>query len=169
MCRITQCGPPRGDATPAGARDSGTAPRLLSPAFVIATRARRRERCPVYVSIVSANPETLDGLHAYLGGAGVASHCTRCLQDLALVAPQATTAAVIFPDDFEHEEVLALVRQLRRARPRLLSLIVTREPQRFREAAHADGRSLPPIVLPKPSFGWDILDAIRAHSDATEV
>ena len=121
------------------------------------------------MAIVSANSETLDGLHAYLGGAGVASRCTRHLQDLALVAAQATTAAVIFPDDFDHEEVLKVVRQLRRVRPRLLSLIVTREPQRFREAAQADGRSLPPIVLPKPSFGWDILDAIRAHSRPVEV
>ncbi len=142
---------------------------MLSTAFVMATRARRTQRYPVHVAIVSANSETLDGLHAYLGGAGVASRCTRHLQDVALVAPQVTTAAVIFPDDFEHEEVLKLVRQLRRVRPGLLSLIVTREPQRFREAAQADGRSLPPIVLPKPSFGWDILDAIRAHSGAAEV
>jgi hypothetical protein len=137
---------------------------LLSSPIVIATRARRKARDPVYVSIVSANPETLDGLHAYLGGAGIPSHCIRYLQDLARVGPKAATAAVIFPDDFEHEEVLKIVRQLRRTRPRLLSLIVTREPRRFREAAQADGRSLPPIVLPKPSFGWDILDAIRAHS-----
>jgi hypothetical protein len=136
---------------------------------VIAPRVRPKERCPVHVSIVSSNPETLDGLHAYLGDAGVPSHCTRYLQDLALVAPRVTTAAVIFPDDFEHEAVLKMMRQLRRVRPQLLSLIVTREPQRFREAAQSDGRSLPPIVLPKPSFGWDILDAIRAHSAAAEV
>ena len=123
----------------------------------------------MHVSIVSANPETLDGLHAYLCGAGVPSHCTRAVQDLVLASPESATAAVIFPDDFEHEEVLTVVRELRRARPRLLSLIVTREPHRFRDVTQADGRSLPPIVLPKPSFGWDILDAIRAHSEGAKV
>ena len=135
---------------------------------MVATRAGRKARAPVYVSIVSANPETLDGLHAYLCGAGIVSHCTRTLQDLA-VAPPSAMAAVIFPDDFEHHEVLTLVRALRRTRPRLLLLIVTREPQRFRDVVQADGRSLPPVVLPRPSFGWDILDAIRAHSDAAPV
>jgi hypothetical protein len=135
---------------------------------VVGTHAGRKARAPTYVSIVSANPETLDGLHAYLCGAGVLSHCTRTLQDLA-IAPSSAKAAIIFPDDFEHHEVVALVRELRRTRPRLLSLIVTREPQRFRDVVQADGRSLPPIVLPRPSFGWDILDAIRAHSDAAPV
>ena len=121
------------------------------------------------MTIVSANPETLDGLQSYLGGAGVPSHCTRALLDLEMVAPQCATAAVIFPDDFDDGVVLALVRTLRRIRPRLLSLIVTREPRRFHDVVQADGRSLPPIVLPKPSFGWDILDAIRAHDDSDQV
>jgi hypothetical protein len=151
----------------AGAGNSQTAPRLLCGPVVVATHARRKAR--VYVSIVSANPETLDGLHSYLCGAGVSSHCTRGVQDLALVAPELATAAVIFPDDFENEEVLVLLRALRRARPRLLSLIVTRAPQCFRDVVQDDGRSLPPVVLPKPSFGWDILDAIRAHSEAAHV
>ena len=86
-----------------------------------------------------------------------------------MVAPKRANAAVIFPDDFEDREMLKLVRLLRRTRPRLLSLIVTREPQRFRDVVQADGRSLPPIILAKPSFGWEILDAIRAHSDADQV
>jgi hypothetical protein len=131
---------------------------------VVATQPRRKSRTLIYVSIVSANAETLDGLQAYLSGAGVPSHCTRALQDLERVAPQCATAAVIFPDDFEDGDVVTLMQQLRRTRPRLFSLIVTRRPQRFRDAVRADGRSLPPLILPKPSFGWDILDAIRAHA-----
>ena len=86
-----------------------------------------------------------------------------------MAAPPGATAAIIFPDDFEDEAVRALIRQLRRARPRLLSVIVTRAPQRFLDIAKPDGRSLPPIMLPKPSFGWDILDAIRAHANSTQV
>jgi hypothetical protein len=91
------------------------------------------------------------------------------VRDLDRVAPLYATAAVLFPDDFSDEEVVTLVKRLRRTRPRLLSLIVTREPQRFHDVAKPDGRSLPPIMLPKPSFGWDILDAIRAQADAKEV
>ena len=136
---------------------------------MIAINARRKSRAPIHVAIVSANPETLDGLQAYLSGAGIPSHCTRAVLDLNMVAPQRATAAVIFPDEFEEPQVLALMRQLRRSRPRFLSLIVTREPQRFHEVVQVDGRSLPPIILPKPSFGWDILDAIRAHANAAQV
>ncbi|MGD0673860.1 MAG: hypothetical protein ABSC94_00485 [Polyangiaceae bacterium] len=119
------------------------------------------------MSIVSANPETLDGLQAYLGGVGVSSRCTRVVEDIDMVAPPRATAAVIFPDDFDDERVLPVVRQLRRMRPRLFSLIVTRNPRRFRDVSKPDGRSLPPIMLPKPFYGWDILDAIRAHADAS--
>src|SRR5258706_11385024 len=121
-------------------------------------------RPPIYVAIVSKNRETVESLHAYLKQAGVASHGTRAVHDLDMVAPEFATAAVIFPDDFQHDEAFVLVRELRRLRPRLLSLIVTKEPTRFRSVTDADGRSLPPIVLPRPSFGWDILDAIRAHA-----
>ncbi len=123
----------------------------------------KRRKAPTYVTIVSNNPETLDGLQAYLAEAGVPSHCTRAIGDLAMVAPDCATAAVIFPDDFADNAVISLLRQLRKTRPRLLALLVTREPQRFRAVLDADDRSLPPIALPKPSFGWDILDAIRAH------
>lgn len=135
---------------------------------MVVTHARRKARAPIYVSIVSANPETLDGLHAYFEGAGVSSHCTRAVRNLDRVAPRRTTATVLFPDDFEDDEVRDLVKRLRRTRPRLFSLIVTREPQPFHDVVKPDGRSLPPIMLPKPSFGWDILDAIRAQADAEE-
>jgi hypothetical protein len=142
---------------------------LLLGLGVPANQARRKAKAPIYVSIVSANPETIDGLQAYFGGVGVPSQCTRAVQDLDMVAPDCATAAVIFPDDFADREVHSLIREIRRSRPKLLALLVTRTPQRFREAVEPDGRSLPPIVLPKPSFGWDILDAIRAHADAAPV
>jgi hypothetical protein len=125
----------------------------------------KKARSQPYVAIVSNNPETLDGLQTYLQQAGVPSHGTRALHDLNMVAPEFATAAVIFPDDFANDAAVALVRNLRRRRPRLLALIVTREPHRFRSLTDADGRSRPPLVLPRPSFGWDILDAIRADAE----
>ncbi|MGH7327287.1 MAG: hypothetical protein ACREJX_02945, partial [Polyangiaceae bacterium] len=82
---------------------------------------------------------------------------------------QCATAAVLFPDDFEVDAAVALVRELRRTRPKLLALIVTREPHRFRDVVRGDGRSLRPILLPRPSFGWEILDAIRAYADTEQI
>jgi hypothetical protein len=121
------------------------------------------------VSIVSANPETLDSLQAYFAAAGVSSQGTDAVRNLDVVAPRKATAAVIFPDDFEGGDIITLLRDLRRHRPRLLSVLVTREPQRIRDMVPADDGSLAPVMLPKPSFGWDILDAIRAHTDAIQV
>src|SRR4051812_30317253 len=89
----------------------------------------------VYVSILSNNAETLDGLQAYLRGAGVPCRCTRTIENLETVAPSRATAVVIFPDDFGEAEVIALVQQLRRSRPRVLALLITREPQKFRSVA----------------------------------
>ena len=126
---------------------------------------RTRSSAPVYVTLIADNPETVDALHAYLGGAGVASHSTRALRDASMVPP-ATTAVVMFPDEFGVEDVVASIVSLRSARPRVLILFVTGAPQRFGSALGPDGRSVPPMVLPRPAFGWTILDAIRARASA---
>jgi hypothetical protein len=116
----------------------------------------------LYVTIVSNNAETLERLQAYFDEAGVPTHGTRAVRDLSMIAP-ATTAVVLFPDDFEGEDVSGLLANLRRLRPKLLVLVVTREPHKYEIELTADPRSVQPIVLPKPCFGWSILDAIRAH------
>ena len=118
------------------------------------------------VSIVSKNAETVGELRAYFESVGIRACSTRAVRDVDAVAPSEAIAAVIFPDDYGEKEMLELVRALRQKRPRLLALLVTREPNRFRGAIAADGKSLPPLVLPRPSFGWEIVDAIRAHAAA---
>jgi hypothetical protein len=130
----------------------------------------RRSKQPASssVSILSSNPETLDGLQGYLNRLGVVARCARTIQHFDTIAPKQVTVAVIFPDDYVHAEVVALVKKLRRLRPQLLTLLVTHEPQRFFSVVAVDGRSIAPVLLPKPSFGWDILDAIRAHALAEQ-
>jgi len=121
------------------------------------------------VMILSANPETADGLQAYLLGAGLPSQCIRDLRDLERPVSAPPAALVVFPDDFGHVEVLRVLRRLRRARPHALVLLVTREPQHFRGAVDADRGSRPPILLARPCFGWDILDVIRTHSPSASL
>ena len=120
----------------------------------------------IHVTVIADSPETIDGLHGYLDGAGVESHAGRTLRDAKMV-PLKSTAVVIFPDEFAVDDVVTSITSLRAARPRLLILLVTGAPQRFRPALEPDGRSLPPVVLPKPAFGWTILDAIRAHASSS--
>jgi hypothetical protein len=118
---------------------------------------------PLYVSVIADNPETRDGLRDYLREAGVTTQATGALNDTVAV-PRAATAVVIFPDEFGAKEIVASVLSLRTVRPRLLILLVTGVPQRFRAALEPDGRSPLPVILPKPVFGWSILDAIREYA-----
>jgi hypothetical protein len=122
------------------------------------------DRAVARVAIVAGNVETLDGLAAYLRSLGFPCRTTRFLNDLTEAAPD-DVAAVIFPDDFGHVDVTSFLRELRQERPRLLALLVTREPSRFKDVVAPDGRSPSPLVFARPTFGWEISDAIRTHTE----
>jgi hypothetical protein len=47
-----------------------------------------------------------------------------------------------------------------------LVVVVTREPQRFEEAFNRAGGAPAPVIVPKPAWGWIILDAIRGPLEA---
>jgi hypothetical protein len=111
------------------------------------------------VAIVSTNPETLDGLHGYLNAAGVHARCLRELDACSRSAPASTRAFIVFPDDFAWEHVVAAVAELTAGRPSALPILVTAHPKRFAKLIDADKV----LVVPRPVWGWTILDAIRAH------
>ncbi|HEX9295523.1 MAG TPA: hypothetical protein VF881_06795 [Polyangiaceae bacterium] len=117
-------------------------------------------RRPVHVTIVSANEETLDGLQTYLQQAGLDARGTRQLEG-GRTAESPQGAVVFFPDEFVRENVLREVRRLRRDQPRVLVVLVTSEPHRFVEALDIDDKPPHPVIVPKPVWGWIILDAIR--------
>lgn len=118
---------------------------------------------PLRVTVVSSNVETLERLLAYLEESGAPARGERSIDALKAIAT-GTTAVVLFPDDYDADGVTAALLELRRLRPRVLIVVVTRTPRRFQAALAPDGRSLPPLLMPKASFGWSILDAIRAHA-----
>ena len=122
---------------------------------------------PLHVSVIAANPETIQGLRDYLRHAGVSTDTRQGLQ-AATPVPLSAAAVVLFPDELDAPEVMRWVASLRTARPRVLIVAVTSLPQRLHPALDPDGRSSPPLVLPKPAFGWSILDAIRAHASSAE-
>ena len=121
----------------------------------------RDERRRLRASIVSRNSETIDGLESYLRSAGVDTTSTRDIGRIRALANGAT-AVVIFPDDFNWETVISMLMTYARDNHQAVAVIVTRNPRQF------DGLCWPkdaaqPIILPKPAWGWTILDAIRTE------
>lgn len=125
--------------------------------------APKRQRPPALdVTVVSDNLETLDELQAYLRRAGVATKGTKHIDGITDGPTTAPSAVVLFPDDFDTEAVMDALATIRKARPSLLFVLVTRDAKRF--ATVPPGES-PILVIPKPAWGWTILDAIRATID----
>ena len=117
------------------------------------------------VIVVSENPETIDGLQTYFGSVGIAAQSARTLEVTSSL-PERTTAVIFFPDEFGVEDVIRRVQALHKKRPRLLLLLVTGDPRRFSAALAAGRQDAALLVLPKPVFGWTIVDAIRLHAQA---
>jgi hypothetical protein len=111
------------------------------------------------VAIVTTNAETSADLRRYFEQFGVHAYDRHELQPDAL--QPATTAIVLFPDDFPQREVVSYLRGARAAQPRLALIAVTRYPQRFEQIEASDGSALELVVLPRPLFGWTILDAVQ--------
>jgi hypothetical protein len=122
----------------------------------------RKRSTPQQVTIVSANAETLDGLQSYLKSAGVAARGTRRLEDCSEMKAPLTVAIVLFPDDFSTESIVTTVQEIGARGPGILRLLVTGHPKAF-ETLVEGSRNV--VVVPRPVWGWTILDAIRAHVD----
>jgi hypothetical protein len=119
---------------------------------------------PLHVRIIAANEETLGGLQAYLRQAGVDAYGTsQLVHDKA--SDRRPSAVILFPDDFQTNDVLQEVNRLRRIKPQPLIVLVTREPQRFSDVLDVEEGSQAPVLVPKPVWGWVILDAIRGRSE----
>jgi len=115
----------------------------------------------LHVAVVSKNPETLDGLETYLQRAGVMTSSTRQLERSAQIV-SGVSAVVVFPDDYEWEAVIGALTACMGSNPGALPVVVTNAPQRFDSVVWPDDTAIP-LVVPKPAWGWTILDAIRAH------
>jgi hypothetical protein len=111
---------------------------------------------PLRVTIVCSNEETLDGLEAYLRQAGIVVHATRALEEKLA---RECDAMVFFPDEFATDAALAVMVGAHRERPAMRVVVVTHQRDRF--AAALGSEDVVATVIPKPAWGWTILDAIR--------
>lgn len=118
------------------------------------------------VTIVATNPETLDSLQSYLRGAGLGARCTRDLAECTQCAAESDgkLAVVIFPDDFRWEKVAAALARLAALRRPVLTVLVTAHPQKLEKVRPAEDI----VIMPRPVWGWKILDAIRAPAQHDE-
>jgi hypothetical protein len=117
------------------------------------------------VTIVASSSETLDGLKDYLLRAGLGA---RGSHDLGAAHSEPCSALVLFPDGFSLDAVRDALERLRREKPGVLSLVITGEPERYGPLARTEGLGRPPIVMPRPAWGWMILDAIRGAAGQRE-
>jgi DNA-binding NtrC family response regulator len=115
----------------------------------------------VSVAVVSDNTDTLDGLERYLCDAGIAARGTRSLDQAWEIVTPSRSVVVLFPDDFPTIKVFAALAALKRRRPGASAVIVTKDYRRF---ASAEGA----VVIPKPVWGFTILDAVRTRLELTE-
>jgi len=132
--------------------------RLHGSGTNFAPAGKENVRAPaVQVTIVASSAETLDGLQAYLSRAGLGARCTR---ELADAHADPCSAVVFFPDDFSCEEVIGALERLWRERPSVLPLVITGEPERYLRVGLTEGKGHALVVMPRPAWGWMILDAI---------
>lgn len=119
---------------------------------------------PPRILVACADAETLDRLHVYLVGVGMTSRAVRSLEGVLDVS-EPSNAVVVFPDGFGVDKVVPWALAVREKWPQLLLLLVTREPQRFSTMLIKEHGLSSLVVLPKPTFGWTIVDVIRVHAD----
>jgi hypothetical protein len=117
------------------------------------------------VAIVSRNSGTLGDLEAYLQRAGVTTIGTQQIERSPEIM-SGVSAVVVFPDDFEWETVVPALNACLHSSPRALPVVVTNAPQRFEAFVGPDDCALP-LVIPRPAWGWTILEAIRSHLTAS--
>lgn len=135
--------------------------------MAVARQLLSRSRMPIHdgrrrageVVVVSKNPETNTGLERYLRDAGILTFCTSDIDGCTDIGSKNTSAFVFFPDDFSYEHVVLALATLSEERPSALPVLVTARPDRFEQLTSVEGL----LVVPRPVWGWAILDAIREH------
>lgn len=114
----------------------------------------------IRVTVLSKNDETLDALVGYLRQVGLDVVGCGVLEE---TRARVTHAFVVFVDDFETAEVMPLIHEHAEAPGGPTQLLVTSHPSRLLMRLAARPRTNPPVVVPRPVWGFTVLDILRAQ------
>jgi hypothetical protein len=113
--------------------------------------------------VVSDDPELLTQLRDYLIRAGVPARATRRLGDAWLRG--SSEALVLLPDDFETGQVTDGLSRLLSLPRCPLVIVITAGPRLYEPLIESCGNPESVVLMPKPVWGWTILDLLRAWKD----
>jgi hypothetical protein len=151
-----------------GAQCSATATVMAAEAWVaphLLTLSRMSKRKAPFgssgtVLLISSNRDTVNGLSHYFAESGVPAQASSSLNPSAELR-NSVHAVVVFPDDFHDNEVRPYLSTVRARRPELAIVVITRATTFYETMMATDGKPLGAVVLPRPAFGWTILDLVR--------
>jgi hypothetical protein len=109
--------------------------------------------------IVGDDADLLGQLRDYLSRAGVRARASRRLGDAWRSG--SATAVVLFPDDFDTGEVSDGLSLLLARGPCPRVIIITAGPRLFEPLIESLAARDAVVLLPKPVWGWAILDLVR--------
>jgi hypothetical protein len=115
--------------------------------------------------VVCDDDDTLIRLRDYLVRAGVETRATRRLED-AWGRP-ASECIVLLPDDFNTGEVTDGLVQLLSSASSPFVIVVTADPRLYEPLIETLGNRESVVIMPKPVWGWTILDLLRQRRGTT--
>lgn len=115
----------------------------------------------IKVLIISSDAETIDGTYDYLNRVGAAPASATNLSD-ALGAAKGAQAVIFFADDYTEENATETLRQLRKRIEAKAIIVVSDQVEVFTSVGGGASNGLV-TVLRRPTWGWMLLDAIRAR------
>ena len=116
------------------------------------------------VTVVSKNASTLEGLDAYLRGAGVAATTTAVVERLTEMTPPSAAAVILFPEEYSPDVTIHALGVLNKLRPGVLAVIVTNEPRRFVNATGEEDRAA--MAAGHTEAGMGMVDSRRGPGAA---
>ncbi len=110
----------------------------------------------VRLTLVSKDPETLDGVQQYFERMGAAVASAVRLEKAAS-SVRVADGVLVFPDDYPFNQALSFVLTL----DVKVIVVVTADVERFQSSLRDAACSKNVFVLQRPAWGWMLLDAVR--------
>jgi hypothetical protein len=111
------------------------------------------------LTLVSTDPETLDGVQQYFERRG-ATVASAARLEKAASSVRVSDGVIVFPDDYPFRQALSFVLTL----DVKVIVVVTADVERFQSSLRDAAPSKNVLVLRRPAWGWMLLDAVRpAH------